>query len=238
MPIRDDDPTRQLELAAVAQWLDWARREGILTGDPLAMISDLEQRWERVYTEAVTPEVGIALLEARRSGALPEGVLYAHIVGLSEYDDPQIARELLRWLERAAELSGSEGLSETAEHAELGVRSRRQLAYTEPVLALLPPTRGGALFRGQYRGVPSDRKGRAVLDPKSGVVHAPDDPRWQAEVRRIDAAMRKGRGRAEARRRERIAREKRAGTVTVTTGPTGTVSAGPRRRRKRNQRKR
>ena len=237
-----NDPTRDREIAAVAEWLDYARREGIVEPtDPVGMISDLEVRWERVFT-SVEPETGLALLEARASGALPAGVVYAHIVGMAEYDDGAIAREIFAWLERAAELAGEGGnVTELTESGELGRRARRELAYSSPKLAPLSPGRSVAAPR--WRGVPSAAGGRHVEEPVSGRVPRPDDPRFQAEVRAIDAAMRKFAGRKLAAQRARVALEKmRAAGVSViehrpgTPGRRGPVTAGISRRKRKRKR--
>jgi len=240
MPIdhNDDRAVRRAELGAIAQWLAWARRAGVVTDDPAGLVSDLESRWRAVF-ESVDPPTGLALLEARGAGAIPEGVLFAHLVGMADRPPAEIARELFRWLERARALAGAGGdVDEDTDYTDLGVRAIRQLAYEEPKLIRLPPAGAGALFRGQYRGVPADRRGRHIDEPTSGRVPRPDDPRFQALVRALDAATRKARGRAEAARRSgRAESKRRAEPVSVVRHASGTASAGQSRRRRSKRRR-
>ena len=241
------DP-REFELAQIAAWLQIARDTGVSAGiDPFDVLNDLALRWNRILTSSAVmePETRQALLDARRTGALPELVVTAHLVGMAEYSDDAIARELFRWLERSAELRGAGGtIGELTDPGDLGARGILQLVQESPELLPLPPKRGAYVRRGQWRGVPADPKGRQVDVAVSGRIPRPDDPRFQAEVRAIDAALRKLRGRRLAAERQARAREKqRAAGVSVVEHPTGdpkrrgTVTAGIRRRKRRKRRK-
>ena len=107
-------------------------------------------------------------------------------------------------------------------------------ATLESIAPMPEPERAAMLRKGQYRGVP-----RSWPAGQKPVTHAtfppPDDPRFQRLIRdMIRDQKRQAQRQAAEQAAKRRARQTR---FEVTRAPTGTVTAGPRRKRKRKRRK-